>query len=138
MPELKGTLHSSPVSSVKEAREIALALPGSIEAPHWGNPSFRVEGRIFATIPDPEHLNAMLDPFAVEGAVRSNPRACSELWWGKEVRGVRVELKLASPKLLSDLLEAAWRKRAPRRLLAAADQVQGRGGNRDRKGPAAR
>ncbi len=72
----------------------------------------------------------MIDPFEVDAAVREDPAASSELWWGKEVRGVRVDLKRASPRLVGDLLEAAWRRRAPRRLLAAG-QRQGRRGNRD-------
>lgn len=138
MPELEGTLHSSPVSSIGEARKIALGLPGAAEVNHWGNPSFRVDGRIFATVPDRAHLNVMIDPFQVEGAVQANPDACAELCWGKEVRGVKVDLKLAPRKLVTDLLEAAWRVRAPRRLLGAASQPKRGGRHRDRKGAATR
>ncbi len=118
------------MTSLGKAHAIALALPDATESAHWGNPSFRIYGRIFATVPDPGHLNVMIDPFEVDAAVREDPAACSGLWWGKEVRGVRVDLKRASPRLVGDLLEAAWRRRAPRRLLAAG-QRQGRRGNRD-------
>jgi hypothetical protein len=117
------------VSKLGEARTFALALPGAAEADHWGNPSFRVGGRIFATVPDPEHLNVMIDPFDVESVVLEEPEACSELRWGKKVSGVRLDLRLASPKLVGDLLEAAWRRRVPRRLLAARERE---GGRRDR------
>lgn len=48
---------SKAVTELGEARAFALALPGAEEADHWGNPSFRVGGRIFATVPDPGHLN---------------------------------------------------------------------------------
>ena len=113
-----------------KARAIALALPDATESDHWGNPSFRIYGRIFATVPDPAHLNVMIDPFDVDAAVREDPAACSELLWGKEVRGVRVDLIHASPKLVGDLLEAACRRRAPRRFLAAG-RGQGRRGNGD-------
>ncbi|TMC52501.1 MAG: MmcQ/YjbR family DNA-binding protein [Chloroflexi bacterium] len=98
---------SRPVITLGEARDIALALPAAQEAGHWGNPSFRVGGRIFATMPDSEHMNVMIDPFDVESAVLEEPDACSELRWGKKVSGVRVDLKRASPELLGDLLEAA-------------------------------
>ncbi|TMG68698.1 MAG: MmcQ/YjbR family DNA-binding protein [Chloroflexi bacterium] len=110
---------SRPVITLGEARDIALALASTQEADHWGNPSFRVGGRIFATVPDSEHMNVMIDPFDVESAVLEEPDACSELRWGKKVSGVQVDLRRASPELLGDLLEAAWRRRAPRRVLAA-------------------
>jgi hypothetical protein len=120
------------VSTLKDARAIALSLPGAEEADHWGNPSFRIYGRIFATVPDPEHMNVMIDPFDMEAAVRAYPAACAELWWGKEVRGARVELRRATRRLVGDLLEAAWRRRAPKQLLAAGE-LQGRGRDGDPK-----
>jgi hypothetical protein len=115
-----------------KARALALGMPGAVEADHWGNPSFRIYGRIFATVPDPHHLNVMIDPLDVESVVKVAPSACSELLWGKEVRGVRVDLRAASPKLVGDLLEVAWRRRAPKRLLAAG-QAEGRRRDADRK-----
>jgi hypothetical protein len=129
---------SAPVISLRDVREMALALPHAGEEEHWGNPSFRVRGRIFATVPDARHLNAMIDPFEVDAAVREDPDACSQLWWGKEVRGVRVDLDRASRALVGDLLEAAWRRKAPRRVLAAAPERQGRRRHGDRKGTTAR
>jgi hypothetical protein len=99
---------------LREVRELALHLPGVAEQEHWGNPSFRVRGRIFATVPDPEHLNVMIEPFDVKAAVREEPGACSELRWGKQVRGVQVFLPAASPQLVGRLLEVAWRRKAPR------------------------
>ena len=65
---------SPAVISLGEVRDLALALPEAAEADHWGNPSFRVRGRIFATVPDAEHLNVMIDPFDVDGVVRDTPR----------------------------------------------------------------
>src|SRR5438552_5134770 len=75
---------SRPVITLGEARDIALALASTQEADHWGNPSFRVGGRIFATVPDSEHMNVMIDPFDVESAVLEEPDACSGLRWGRE------------------------------------------------------
>jgi hypothetical protein len=97
-------------------RRLAMALPETIEQQHWGNPSFRVRGRIFATVPDSGHVNVMIDPFDVDGVVRENPKSCEELLWGKEVRGVRVDLRNAPPKVVETLLEMAWRRKAPKRL----------------------
>lgn len=128
---------SPPVIPLGEVRDLALALPEAAEADHWGNPSFRVRGRIFATVPDAEHLNVMIDPFDVDGVVRDDPAACSELRWGKKVSGVRVNLKEASAELVGDLLEAAWRRKAPRRVSAAGKRERP-GGDGDHKGTAGR
>jgi hypothetical protein len=75
-----------------------------------------VRGKIFAALPDFEHLNVMIDPFEVEAVVRDDPDACLPLLWGKQVRGVRVELRVAEPELVRDLLSSAWRRKAPRGL----------------------
>jgi hypothetical protein len=104
------------VISVQGVRDLALALPGSSESDHWGNPSFRVRGKIFATVPDAKHLNVMVDPFEVDAVVHANSGICFELWWGKEVRGVQVTLDKAPRTLVAVLLESAWRRKAPRRL----------------------
>jgi hypothetical protein len=102
---------------LRRARQLALDLPESIEQEHFGNPSFRVHGRIFATVPDDTHLNVMIDPFDVDLVVRADPGTCAELLWGKEVRGVRVSLLKASPALVEKLLRVAWARKAPKRLL---------------------
>jgi hypothetical protein len=103
--------------TIREVRRFALALPEAVEQDHWGKPSFRVQGRVFATVPDEGHLNVMIDPFDVEAAVREEPGTCAQLWWGKELRGVRVTLGHATPPMVEALLEAAWRRKAPKRLL---------------------
>jgi hypothetical protein len=107
--------------TLDDARKIALSLPESSEQDHWGNPSFRVRGKIFATVPDTEHINVMINPLDVEGAINEDQAACEGLWWGKELRGVRVSLRKVHPPMLTALLEAAWRRKAPRRLVAAYD-----------------
>jgi hypothetical protein len=101
---------------VEAARKIALRFPETAEQDHFGNPSFRVRGRIFATVPDRTHLNVMIDPFDVDAVVRADPESCAELLWGKEVRGVRVSLPNASSTFVDELLRAAWRRKAPKRL----------------------
>jgi hypothetical protein len=103
--------------TVEQVRKLALALPETVEQDHFGNPSFRVRGRIFATLPDATHVNVMIDPYDVDAAVRAQPESCAELWWGKEIRGVRVSMREATSAMVGDLLRAAWRRKAPRRLL---------------------
>jgi hypothetical protein len=103
--------------TIHEVRRVALSLPEVVEQDHWGNPSFRIRGRIFATVPDKEHVNLMIDPFDVDAVVREDPDTCEELRWGKQVRGVRVSLNRAGSTMVGELLKMAWRRRAPKRLL---------------------
>jgi hypothetical protein len=107
---------------VKAARKIALSLPGATEGDHFGRPSFRVRGRIFTTVPDPRHLNVFVEPLEVDGVVQLDPETFAPVMWGKEVRGAQVNLPLASPDMVRDLMTAAWRRKAPKRLT-----VSGRG-----------
>ena len=112
--------------TLEQAREIALGLAEAEEAPHHGMSSFRVRGKIFATVPDDSHLNVMVGEDAVAQAVAMNARAVQELWWGKRLSGVTVDLRRASRALVAELLEQAWRRRAPKMLVY---DIDGRHGN---------
>ncbi len=76
-----------------EARSLALALPEAVEQDHHGRPSFRVGGKIFATLWDDEHMNVMLDEGGIVEAVQEHPEACCEVMWGKRLAAVRVHLR---------------------------------------------
>jgi hypothetical protein len=103
--------------TVDQVRKLAMAFPETVEQEHWGNPSFRVRGRIFATVPDDGHVNVMIDPFDAESAVADAPESCQVLLWGKQLSGVRVSLRQAAPQMVEAVLEGAWRRKAPKRLL---------------------
>jgi hypothetical protein len=105
------------VVSREQARELALGLPESVEQDHHGRPSFRVANKIFATQWDEEHMNVMLDAGGIRMAVQSDPATFEEVWWGKRLAAVRVDLVRVVPETLRELLEEAWELRAPRRLL---------------------
>ncbi len=103
--------------SSEEARRLALALPEAVEQDHHGRPSFRVAGKIFATQWDEDHMNVMLDEGGILTAVHREPKVCAEVWWGKRLTAVRVDLRGADPQLLSDILAEAWETKAPKLLL---------------------
>jgi hypothetical protein len=105
------------MTTIEQARRMALALPEAIERDHHGRPSFRVAERIIATLWDERHMNVMLDECGILSAVQATPDACSELWWGKRLTAVQVDLTHAAPALVGELLADAWERRAPRRLL---------------------
>ena len=103
--------------SREQVRQLALALPATVEMDHHGRPSFRVGGRIFATLWDESHMNVVLDEPGIQTAVQGNPDACEEFWWGRRLRAVHVSLDRADEALAGDLLADAWEQKAPKRLL---------------------
>ena len=103
--------------SIDEARRLALALPEAVEQDHHGRPSFRVAGKIFATLRDDEHINVMLDEGGILTATQRKPGTYEEVWWGKKLSAVRVKLSRVESKALAELLTEAWELRAPKRLL---------------------
>ena len=92
-------------------------MPEAVEQDHHGRPSFRVAGKIFATQSDEEHMNVMLDEGGIRTAIHDHPETCAEVWWGKRLAAVRVDLRRAEPDLLASLLADAWEAKAPKRLL---------------------
>jgi hypothetical protein len=98
------------VISHDDARALALALDGAVEADHHGRPSFRVGGKIFATLWDAEHMNVMLDHDGILTAVQAHPDACAERWWGKRLAAVSVDLTQVSRELLAELLADAFER----------------------------
>jgi len=101
------------VVSVEQARALALSLPGATEQDHHGRPSFRVAGKIFATLWDESHMNVMLDEPGILTAAQSEPESCAEFWWGKRLGAIHVHLYRVDPDRLADLLADAWERKAP-------------------------
>lgn len=102
--------------TMAEARRLALSLPEATEEDHHGISSFRVGNKIFATVPDGDHVRVMLNRDATQAAVSDDPVAFAELWWGKKLSGITVTLARADHRRLTELLEEGWRRIAPRRL----------------------
>jgi hypothetical protein len=94
-----------------EARALALALDGAVEQDHHGRPSFRVGGRIFATLWTPRALNVMAGEERIHAAVEEAPGVCEKVFWGARLSAVRVDLDAADAEFVADLLHAAWARR---------------------------
>jgi hypothetical protein len=95
-----------------EVIALVLALPGTYEADHHGRRSFRVgDGKVLATVPEDGVLNVLVGE-ELARSVAGRP-GVQLLHWGRRVSGVRVEPAAADPALLEELVEAAWRRRAP-------------------------
>jgi hypothetical protein len=102
--------------SLDAAAALALALPEASEQPYHGIPSFRVAGKIFANLPDEDHMHIMLGEDEIQEAVNAFPNACEEKLWGKKTGALRVTLSRIKDGDLKLLLQDAWRRRAPKRL----------------------
>lgn len=98
---------------MNKPRRFALSLPESAEAPHHELSSFRVRGKIFATVPSHgKHLHVFVDEQQREPLVAAEPAIFEKLWWGAKVVGVRVVLAKADPTAVAALLYSAWCRKA--------------------------
>lgn len=102
---------------LSEVRRLAMALPEVSEEPHFELSSFRIRGKIFATMaPDGSYLNVFVDEPQREMMVAVDPGAYQALWWGQKVVGLRVELPAAKAEDVEELLRLAWERKVPKRL----------------------
>jgi hypothetical protein len=114
------------VSDLEGARRFALSLPGATEEPHFDSSSFRVRGKIFATVPPGgEYLHVFVDEGETRAAVAEDPAAFEPLLWGQRQRGVRVRLAAAAQDRVEELLTESWRRKAPGRPAAEREPPQG-------------
>jgi hypothetical protein len=102
------------MTTLSRARAAALALPQATEQDHHGMASFRIRGKIFATVPDAAHLRIMLEETEIRATVAEHPGVCQELYWGKRLSCVVVDLARATSPLVEDLLAEAWARSAPK------------------------
>ena len=102
-----------------EFRRLALSLPSVEEKAHMGHPDFRVGGKICATLgyPDTRFGTVMLSPQDQDLLIRDHPKAFVPVAgaWGR-AGSTSVLLRLAPRRTVAVALEAAWRRRAPKKL----------------------
>lgn len=98
-----------------DLRRLALALPGSEELDHHGLPSFRVHGRIFATLrPGETKLMVKLSGEDQHNVVSAYPDAIKPVPGYRGRKGSTfVDYSLIDKAFAGTLLELAWRNRAP-------------------------
>jgi hypothetical protein len=114
------------MSDIAHARGFALGLPGTTEQPHHDMSSFRVAGKIFATItPDETRLHVFVEETEISATVAEDPAAFEPLYWGKALRGIRVLLAAAPEDRVRELLTEAWLRKAPKSLIADLQQDRG-------------
>lgn len=98
-------------------RHMALGLPLAVEQPHFGSPSFRVNGKIFAQLSADGATGLVKLPQPQQAwAVATYPEMCIvEPQWGRH-GWTRLVLAEIPADLLRELLAQSWRSVTPRAL----------------------
>ena len=100
--------------NVAEFRRIALSLPGAEESSHMGQPDFRVDGRIFATLASAKqgYGNLMLTMEQQTAFVEEMPEVFLPIpgGWGR-MGMTHIRLAEASEDVLYGALHTAWKLR---------------------------
>ena len=104
-------------------RKVALGFPGTEETTSYGTPAFRVRGKLYARFhQDGKSLVVRGSLDEREVLVQSRPRSFFVTDHYRDHPWVLVRLGSVSRKLLSEVLEQAWRQRAPKRLVREFDE----------------
>ena len=113
------------MQDVEDVRRIALSLPDTTEKIAWSMPTFRVAGKMFATLPEDETSIAVRCPKEErDELVLAEP----EKFWiaDHEAQFAWVRVRLAALEdedELRDILADSWRQAAPTRLLDAYPEL---------------
>lgn len=99
--------------TLAEVRRVAFGLQEVTEEPHHEMASFRVRGKIIATVPDPEHVRLMLDEHEIRAAASENPQSFHEFYCGKRLACLVVDLPDVTLPQVRELLTEAWLRNAP-------------------------
>ncbi|MFI2233022.1 MmcQ/YjbR family DNA-binding protein [Nocardia testacea] len=108
-----------------DVRAYALALPATTEQFAWGMPTFRVDSRLFLTLPEDETSMAVRCPIVDrDELVQAEP---GKFWIaGHEANNAWVRVRLAALDDLDemrDIVLDSWRLAAPESLAAGVTRV---------------
>ncbi|GAA1203320.1 MmcQ/YjbR family DNA-binding protein [Pseudonocardia alaniniphila] len=107
-----------------DIRCYAMALPDVVEKPHFRLPGFRVADKLLAHLERGDaHAIVCVGQAEAETAAADQPDVYEEVWRsGRIFVGLRVDLAKVSEERMQELIEHAWRNRAPKRLVADYDR----------------
>jgi hypothetical protein len=103
-----------------EFRLLCLSLPEAEERETWGEQTFRVRDRIFAMGSlGGEHVSLKASLDDQSGLVELDPRTFAPSAYTGRYGWVRVRLAGVGRELAQQLVTNAWKRTAPRRLVAS-------------------
>ena len=106
----------------EEFRRAALAFPEAGEQETWGHPTFRVRGKMFATLSaENDAATVKASREAQAALVGSEPGTFSVPAYVGQHGWVGIRLERVDPEEAVELLDEAWRETAPKRVVAAYD-----------------
>jgi hypothetical protein len=108
----------------QQFRRLCLSLPEAEEVETWGEATFRVRSRIFAMGSeggDYVSVKASLDDQA--GLLAMDPKTFTASAYTGRFGWVRVRLRGIGPDLAQRVVTNAWKRTAPRRLVAQLSEV---------------
>lgn len=109
-----------------EFRHLCLSLPEVEERETWGEATFRVRGRIFAMgTPDGGYVSVKASLDDQSGLIEMDPRTFSVSAYTGRFGWVSVRLSRVQRGIAERLVESAWERTAPRRMV----KVRTRGGD---------
>lgn len=118
------------MATFDDVRAWALALPGVEEGTSYGTPALKVRGKLLARLRDEDGAIVLKVALEVRDLLlTTNPAAYYITPHYAGYPTVLVRLEHADADDLRDLLIAAWRDHAPKRLVAAYDRAQHTGGD---------
>ena len=106
-----------------EARALALSFPETEERETWGHPTFRVRDKMFMAM-DTEGTSVTVKATreAQTALVGSEPETFSVPAYVGQHGWVSARLDRVDPEELAELVDEAWRRTAPKRLIRAFDE----------------
>ena len=108
-------------------RRLALALPGVEEGLSYGTPGFRVRGKFLARLwEDGETLVVKYGDDERDFRMQADPETFFITDHYRGYPTVLVRLPRVTTADLKEVLEEAWRRQAPRRLVAEFDRERGK------------
>ncbi|QGK68245.1 MmcQ/YjbR family DNA-binding protein [Allosaccharopolyspora coralli] len=109
------------MSSPADLREIALSLPDTSEKAAWGMPTFRVRGKIFASLSDPHGPGVKISPEERAELVAAEPEKFTWTTHDEKFGFMRLRLDALDREELAEILTDAWRRAAPKTLVRGFD-----------------
>ena len=108
----------------KQLRQLCMALPEVEELETWGDATFRVRGKIFAiSSPDGDSASIKASLDDQSGLVEMDPDTFSVAAYTGKYGWVRVRLAGVPTELAERLITNAWRRTAPKRLIAKLEEM---------------
>jgi hypothetical protein len=94
-----------------------------VEQPHFRLPAFRVADKLLAHLEKGDaHAIVCVGPAEAERLAADQPDRYEEVWRnGRILVGLPVDLARVTRERMGELIEHAWRNRAPKRLAARHD-----------------